>query len=68
MTEGLTKRYPRVVVLDAVDLSVGRWCHRVGRRQRRGQVDAHQDPAWVAADVLRHVGLAEERQRVMGDS
>ena len=48
--DGLTKRYPRgVLALDGLSLDRRARRHRAGRRQRRRQVDAHQDPAGPAA-------------------
>ena len=44
-TVGLTKRYPSVTALDQLDVDRRRRRHRTGRRQRRRQVDADQDPA-----------------------
>ena len=42
----LTKRYPgSVTALDALTVTVAPGHHRPGRRQRRRQVHAHQDPA-----------------------
>ncbi len=64
----LTKRYPRgVIALDGLTAGPRARDHRPGRRERRGQEHAHQDPARAArADVGRGDGHGPRRPDATG--